>query len=103
MPHPSSRPACCPFSSSRPWRSRCCGPNSENAARRSRESSDALTTGVRVRGARHPPGYPSRPPMAQLTTSVEHLDDNKVRLKVAVPAAEFEEALEAAFRKLAAD
>jgi trigger factor len=50
-----------------------------------------------------PPGILRVPPMAQLTTSVEHLEDNKVRLKVAVPAAEFEEALEAAFRKLAAE
>jgi trigger factor len=39
--------------------------------------------------------------MATLTTSVEQLEGNKVRLKVAVPAAEFEKALDAAFRKLA--
>jgi len=39
--------------------------------------------------------------MASLTTSVEPLDDNKVRLKVAVPEAEFEKAIDAAFRKLA--
>jgi trigger factor len=36
-----------------------------------------------------------------LQTSVEPLDDNKVRLHVAVPAAEFERAIDAAFRKLA--
>jgi trigger factor len=39
--------------------------------------------------------------MSPLTTSVEELDDNKVRLKVAVPAADFEKAVDAAFRKLA--
>ncbi len=39
--------------------------------------------------------------MASLTTSVEPLDDHKVRLKVAVPEAEFEKAIDAAFRKLA--
>jgi len=36
-----------------------------------------------------------------LQTSVETLDDNKVRLHVAVPAADFERAIDAAFRKLA--
>jgi trigger factor len=36
-----------------------------------------------------------------LTTTVEPLDDNKVRLHVAVPAADFERAIDAAFRKLA--
>jgi trigger factor len=36
-----------------------------------------------------------------LQTSVESLDDNKVRLHVAVPAADFERAIDAAFRKLA--
>jgi len=36
-----------------------------------------------------------------LQTSVEALDDNLVRLHVAVPAAEFERAIDAAFRKLA--
>ena len=41
--------------------------------------------------------------MASLTTSVENLDDNKVRLTVAVPAAEFEKAIDAAFRKLAGE
>ena len=40
--------------------------------------------------------------MASLTTSVESLDDNKVRVSVTVPAAEFEKAVDAAFRKLAA-
>ncbi|MFM8302884.1 MAG: trigger factor [Actinomycetota bacterium] len=41
--------------------------------------------------------------MASLTTSVEPLDDNKVRVSVTVPAAEFEKAVDAAFRKLAAE
>jgi trigger factor len=39
--------------------------------------------------------------MAPLTTSVERLEDNKIRLKVAVPATEFEKAIDSAFRKLA--
>ena len=39
--------------------------------------------------------------MSPLTTSVEPLEDNKVRLKVAIPAADFEKAIDAAFRKLA--
>jgi len=39
--------------------------------------------------------------MTSLTTSVEPLDDNKVRVSVTVPAAEFEKAVDAAFRKLA--
>ena len=38
-----------------------------------------------------------------LTTSVEQLDGNKVRLHVAVPASEFDKAIDAAFRKLAAE
>jgi len=41
--------------------------------------------------------------MNSLTTSVESLDDNKVRVSVTVPAAEFEKAVDAAFRKLAAE
>jgi trigger factor len=41
--------------------------------------------------------------MTSLTTSVEPLDDNKVRVSVTVPAAEFEKAVDAAFRKLAAE
>lgn len=41
--------------------------------------------------------------MASLTTSVESLDDNKVRVSVTVPAAEFEKAVDAAFRKLASE
>jgi len=41
--------------------------------------------------------------MASLNTSVESLDDNKVRVSVTVPAAEFEKAVDAAFRKLAAE
>lgn len=36
-----------------------------------------------------------------LTTSVEPLEDNKVRLHVSIPAEDFEKALDAAFRKLA--
>ena len=36
-----------------------------------------------------------------MDTSVEPLEDNKVQLHVAVPAAEFEPAIDAAFRKLA--
>ena len=36
-----------------------------------------------------------------METTVEALEDNKVRLKVAVPASEFESAIDAAFRKLA--
>ena len=39
--------------------------------------------------------------MSPLTTSVEPLEGNKVRLRVAVPADEFERAVDAAFRKLA--
>jgi trigger factor len=39
--------------------------------------------------------------MSSLTTSVEPLEDNLVRLTVAVPEAEFEKAIDAAFRKLA--
>lgn len=39
-------------------------------------------------------------PMA-VTTSVEPLEGNKVRLHVAIPAADFERAIDAAFRKLA--
>jgi trigger factor len=36
-----------------------------------------------------------------METSIESLEDNKVRLHVAVPASEFEAAIDAAFRKLA--
>jgi trigger factor len=39
--------------------------------------------------------------MASLTTSVEPLEGNKVRLSVTVPSGEFEKAIDAAFRKLA--
>lgn len=39
--------------------------------------------------------------MAGITTSVEALEDNKVRLRVEVPEAEFDKAVDAAFRKLA--
>jgi trigger factor len=39
--------------------------------------------------------------MSPLTTSVEPLEGNKVRLRVEVPADEFEQAVDAAFRKLA--
>jgi trigger factor len=38
-----------------------------------------------------------------LSTSVEPLEGNKVRLHVAIPASEFEKAIDAAFRKLATD
>jgi trigger factor len=41
--------------------------------------------------------------MASLTTSVEQLEGNKVRLSVAIPADEFEKAVDAAFRKLASE
>jgi trigger factor len=41
--------------------------------------------------------------MAPVTTSVEELDDNKVRLHVSIPEAEFERAIDAAFRKLAGE
>ncbi len=40
-------------------------------------------------------------PMSTLSTSVEPLEDNKVRLSVGVPEAEFELAIDTAFRKLA--
>jgi trigger factor len=43
----------------------------------------------------------SSPSLSSLTTSVEPLEGNKVRLKIAVPAQEFEKAIDAAFRKLA--
>jgi FKBP-type peptidyl-prolyl cis-trans isomerase (trigger factor) len=46
-------------------------------------------------------GYHLYPPMSSLSTSVESLAGNKVRLKVGVPAAEFEKAIDSAFRKLA--
>ena len=36
-----------------------------------------------------------------VTTSVEPLEGNKVKLHVAIPAADFERAIDAAFRKLA--
>ena len=39
--------------------------------------------------------------MPALTTQVEQLEDNKVRLHVAIPETEFEKAIDAAFRKLA--
>ena len=38
-----------------------------------------------------------------LSTSVEPLEDNKVRLHVSIPAEDFERAIDAAFRKLAKD
>jgi trigger factor len=41
--------------------------------------------------------------MTPVTTSVEELPDNKVRLHVAIPASEFDKAVDAAFRKLASD
>ena len=39
--------------------------------------------------------------MAALTTTVEEVEPNKVRVSVTVPAAEFEKAVDAAFRKIA--
>lgn len=41
--------------------------------------------------------------MSPVTTSVERLSENKVRLHVAIPALEFEKAVDAAFRKLASE
>lgn len=41
--------------------------------------------------------------MTPVTTSVEELDDNKVRLHVSIPAVEFERSIDAAFRKLASE
>jgi trigger factor len=41
--------------------------------------------------------------MAPVSRSVESLEGNKVRLHVAIPASEFDKAVDAAFRKLAAD
>ncbi|MGQ0804115.1 MAG: trigger factor [Actinomycetota bacterium] len=41
--------------------------------------------------------------MAPVSTSVENLEGNKVRLHVAIPASEFDKAVDAAFRKLASD
>jgi trigger factor len=47
---------------------------------------------------------PSPSPSAvNVSTSVEPLEGNKVRLHVAIPASEFDKAVDAAFRKLAAD
>jgi trigger factor len=41
--------------------------------------------------------------MSPVTTSVEELPDNKVRIHVSIPASDFERAIDAAFRKLAAE
>src|SRR2546421_2186514 len=41
--------------------------------------------------------------MTPVTTTVEELDDNKVRLHVSIPAVEFERSIDAAFRKLAGE
>jgi len=41
--------------------------------------------------------------MASVSTSVEALEGNRVRLHVAIPASEFDKAVDAAFRKLASD
>jgi trigger factor len=41
--------------------------------------------------------------MSPVTTTVEELADNKVRLHVSIPASEFEQAIDAAFRKLAGE
>ena len=54
-----------------------------------------------VPGVVERPGYPALLSMSPITTSVEPLEANKVRLRVEVPAADFEQALDAAFRKLA--
>src|SRR6516165_3639948 len=54
-----------------------------------------------VRGVLERHGYPAPLRMSPLTTSVEPLEGNKVRLRVDVPAADFEQAVDAAFRKLA--
>src|SRR5450631_4433798 len=51
-----------------------------------------------MRGEGRRPGYTPNPHMQ---TTVEPLEENKVKLHVAVPADEFERALDAAFRKLA--
>src|SRR5213080_3949732 len=39
--------------------------------------------------------------MSPVTTSVEELPENKVKLHVSIPASDFERAIDAAFRKLA--
>lgn len=41
--------------------------------------------------------------MSTVTTSVEELPENKVKLHVSIPASEFERAIDAAFRKLAGE
>ena len=41
--------------------------------------------------------------MSPVTTSVEELPENKVKLHVSIPASEFERAIDAAFRKLAGE
>ena len=41
--------------------------------------------------------------MSPVTTSVEELPENKVKLHVSIPASDFERAIDAAFRKLAAE
>src|SRR5262249_56838086 len=41
--------------------------------------------------------------MPTVSTSVEELPENKVKLHVSIPASEFERAIDAAFRKLAAE
>src|SRR5262249_56549679 len=46
------------------------------------------------------PAHRLRSPMS-VTTSVEPLEDNKVKLHVSIPAEDFERAIDAAFRKLA--
>jgi len=57
----------------------------------------------RCEGTPEAPGILRSPHMSPLTTSVEPLEGNKVRLKVAIPAADFEHAIDAAFRKLAGE
>ena len=87
------------------------GARAEAGARRSAEeqsrerarSADGVETGhdagaTRRSEARSDPGSIVNGPMQ---TTVEPLEDNRVKLHVAVPAEEFEPAINAAFRKLA--
>src|SRR4051794_13624204 len=62
---------------------------------------DAIERPSIVCGGSEPHRYTPSPRMATLTTSVEPLEGNKVRLSVTVPSDEFEKAIDAAFRKLA--
>ncbi len=62
-----------------------------------RPGDDPGCSGIRESVAAQAPGRLTDP----METSVEALEEGKVRLHVAVPAAEFERAVDAAFRKLA--